>query len=183
MGFFNIGGYKSLSVMLLSGCLEHKQLHHAPNWVRGFCARIRKIFNTHKVSWFVLNTKRLHIVVLSTWYLGFSDWIETSMPASVHCTDFWFIICCRSRCNLLSWTNYKLPPPSRTSTSCSDSSRQSWRFKLVALEDGRSLAHARCAGWLFSEHFTYPILCISITSFPTILSKYLQEHMLFYIQD
>jgi hypothetical protein len=50
MGVFNSGGYKGPSLMLLTGCLEHKQLNHAPNWVRGFCARVRKIFNTHKGS-------------------------------------------------------------------------------------------------------------------------------------
>jgi len=97
------------------------------------------------------------------------------MPASVHCTDFWVIICCFSRCNLLSWKNYKLPPPLPNpprSTSCSDSSRQSWRFKLATLEDSRSLVHARWAGWLFSEHCTYHILCISIMSFPTNLSNW-----------
>jgi len=31
MGVFNSGGYKSLSLMLLTGCLEPSQLNHAPN--------------------------------------------------------------------------------------------------------------------------------------------------------
>jgi hypothetical protein len=50
MGVFNSGGYKSHSLVLLTDCLEPRQLDHVSNWVCGFCARGRQILNKHKGS-------------------------------------------------------------------------------------------------------------------------------------